>query len=647
MSHPYEKLFTPFHIGSMEVKNRIVMSPMGTNSAGPDGRISLEEIDYYEERAKGGAGMIILGAQFLTEDLAQGVLEGIVEKDYVVPMLTDLVDAVQRYGTRIIAQLSCGTGRNALPDRSGKPPVSASAIPAIYNPEVLCHPLTVEEIQTIMDQFADSAARLKRAGFDGIEIHAHAGYLIDQFMSPIWNKREDEYGGSTEKRMRFAVEIVQAIRKAVGPNMPILFRIALDHRFEGGRTVEDSLEMLQILERAGVDAIDIDAGSYERIDYIFPPAYLGDACMDYMCAPARQAVNIPILNSGSHTPESAVRLIASGDADFVMFGRALIADAELPNKLRNNMREDIRPCIRCNEECIGRIIERNTKISCAVNIQAANEKRFTIQPAETSKKIVVVGGGPSGLEAARVAALKGHEVTLYEKEAAIGGQVTSAATPEFKGQLRALIGWYERQLKQLHVQLRLNHEVKPDDPALQSADHIFIGAGAVPLIPPIPGIDNDHVVGAIEAHLQKELVRGEQIVITGGGLTGCDLGLELAMEGKKVTIVEMRPEAGQDVMYINRAALMPMLESHGVTILGGHKVLSFEANGLYAENAEGSKVFIEADTMINAFGMRKNTTVAEQIRAKFESKTSLIGDCVKIGKVGTAVRSGFYAASAV
>lgn len=647
MSHPYETLFSPFQIGSMEVKNRIVMSPMGTNSAGPDGRISLEEIDYYEERAKGGAGMIILGAQFLTEDLAQGVLEGIVEKDYVVPMLTDLVDAVQRYGTRIIAQLSCGTGRNALPDRSGKPPVSASAIPAIYNPEVLCHPLTVEEIQTIMDQFADSAARLKRAGFDGIEIHAHAGYLIDQFMSPIWNKREDEYGGSTEKRMRFAVEIVQAIRKAVGPNMPILFRIALDHRFEGGRTVEDSLEMLQILERAGVDAIDIDAGSYERIDYIFPPAYLGDACMDYMCAPARQAVNIPILNSGSHTPESAVRLIESGDADFVMFGRALIADAELPNKLRNNMREDIRPCIRCNEECIGRIIERNTKISCAVNIQAANEKRFAIEPAETPKKIVVVGGGPSGLEAARVAALKGHEVTLYEKDAAIGGQVTSAATPEFKGQLRALIGWYERQLEQLHVQMHLNHEITPDDPALQSADHIFIGAGAVPLIPPIPGIHLDHVIGAIEAHLQKELVRGERIVITGGGLTGCDLGLELAMEGKQVTIVEMRPEAGQDVMYINRAALMPMLESHGVTILGGHKVLSFEANGLYAENAEGSKVFIEADTMINAFGMRKNTTIAEQIRAKFEAKTSLIGDCVKIGKVGTAVRSGFYAASAV
>ncbi|WP_145152559.1 NAD(P)/FAD-dependent oxidoreductase [Paenibacillus xylanexedens] len=647
MNHPYEKLFTPFRIGNMEVKNRIVMSPMGTNSASPDGRISLEEIDYYEERAKGGAGMIILGAQFLTEDLAQGVLEGIVEKDYVIPLLTDLVDAVQHYGTKIIAQLSCGTGRNALPDRSGKPPVSASAIPAIYNPEVLCHPLTVEEIQTIMEQFADSAARLKRAGFDGIEIHAHAGYLIDQFMSPIWNKREDEYGGTTEKRMRFAIEIVQAIRQAVGPDMPILFRMALDHRFEGGRTVEDSLEMLQILERAGVDAVDIDAGSYERIDYIFPPAYLGDACMDYICEPARQVVNIPILNSGSHTPESAVRLIESGNSDFVMFGRALIADAELPNKLRDNVREDIRPCIRCNEECIGRIIERNTKISCAVNIQAANEKRFAIHPAETAKKVVVVGGGPSGLEAARVAALKGHEVTLYEKEASVGGQVTSAATPEFKGQLRALIGWYERQLTQLHVKVKLNHEIKPDDPALEAADHIFIGAGAVPLVPPIPGIDNDNVVGAIEAHLQKDLVHGEHIVITGGGLTGCDLGLELAMEGKKVTIVEMRPEAGQDVMYINRAALMPMLDSYGVTILGGHKVLSFEANGLHAEKADGSKVFIEADTIINAFGMRKNTTIAELIRAKFGTKTSLMGDCVKIGKVGTAVRSGFYAASAI
>ncbi|WP_028590566.1 NAD(P)/FAD-dependent oxidoreductase [Paenibacillus massiliensis] len=647
MSYSYDRLFTPFKIGSMEVKNRIVMSPMGTNSASPDGRISLEEIDYYEERAKGGTGMIILGAQFLTEDLAQGVLEGIVEKDYVIPLLTDLVDAVQHHGTKIIAQLSCGTGRNALPDRSGKPPVSASAIPAIYNPDVLCHPLTVKEIQTIMEQFTDSAARLKRAGFDGIEIHAHAGYLIDQFMSPIWNQREDEYGGTTEKRMRFAVEIVQAIRTAVGPDMPILFRIALDHRFEGGRTVDDSLEMLQILERAGVDAIDIDAGSYERIDYIFPPAYLGDACMDYICAPARQAVSIPILNSGSHTPESALRLIESGDADFVMFGRALIADAELPNKLREQRREDIRPCIRCNEECIGRIIERNTKISCAVNIQAANEKRFAIHQTDTPKNIVVIGGGPAGLEAARVAALKGHRVALYEKEATVGGQVTSAATPEFKGQLRALIGWYERQLQQSGVELHLHYEMKPEDPILAAADHIFIGAGAVPLVPPIPGIDGSHVVGAIEAHLQKELVRGEHIVITGGGLTGCDLGLELAMEGKQVTIVEMRPEAGQDVMYINKAALMPMLDSYGVKILGGHKVLSFEENGLHAERSDGTKVFIEADTMINAFGMRRNYAIAELIRATYGHKTSLIGDCVKIGKVGSAVRSGFYAANSI
>ncbi|UQZ36982.1 NADH:flavin oxidoreductase [Paenibacillus sp. PK3_47] len=647
MSHPYEKLFTPFSIGNMEIKNRIVMSPMGTNSAGPDGRISLDEIDYYEERARGGAGMIILGAQFLTEDLAQGVLEGIVEKDYVVPLLTDLVDAVQQYGTKIIAQLSCGTGRNALIDRSDKPPVSASAIPAFADPSVICHPLTVEEIRVIMEQFKDSAARLKRAGFDGIEIHAHAGYLIDQFMSPLWNHREDEYGGSTEKRMRFAVEIVQAIREAVGPHMPILFRIALDHRFEGGRTVEDSLEMLQILERAGVNAIDIDAGAYERIDYIFPPAYLGDACMDYMCEPARKVVNIPILNSGSHTPESAVKLIESGNADFIMFGRALIADPELPNKLRFNLREDIRPCIRCNEECIGRTIERNTKISCAVNIQAANEKRFAIRPAAAPEKVVVIGGGPSGLEAARVAALRGHDVTLFEKEATVGGQVTSAATPEFKSQLRGLIRWYERQLQQLGVKVYLNTEITPDDAVLEAADHILIGTGAVPLVPPIPGIDSDHVIGAIEAHLQPELVRGDHIVITGGGLTGCDLGLELAMEGKQITIVEMRPEAAQDVMYINRAALLPMLEEYGVRILGGHKVLSFEEGGLWTEQADGTKTFLEADTVINAFGMRKNTAVAEQIKARYSSKTSLIGDCVKIGKVGTAVRSGFYAANAM
>lgn len=643
----FAKLFTPFTIGKMKVKNRLVMSPMGTNSAGPDGRISMDEVDYFEARARGGVGLIITGTQFLTQDLAQGVLEGVVEKDHVIPMLTELTESVQKYGTKIIGQLSCGTGRNALLDRAGKPPVSASAIPATMDSSILCHPLTVEEIQVIMQQFAHSAGILKRAGFDGIEVHAHEGYLIDQFMSPLWNKREDTYGGSLENRMRFAVEIVQSIRGAVGPNMPILFRISVDHRFEGGRVIEESMEMLKILEEAGVDALDIDAGSYETIDYIFPPAYLGDACMEYICGPARNAVSIPIMNSGNHTPETALELIESGKADFAMLGRPLIADPDLPNKLLYGNREDVRPCIRCNEDCIGRIIGRNTKISCSVNPQAGFEARFVIKKAGKAQKIVIVGGGPSGMEAARVAALKGHHVTLCEKEHKLGGQLTSAATPSFKNKLRELVSWYEVQLPKLGVDVQLNTFLDIDHPLLVEADQIIVGPGAVPIVPPIPGIENVNVIGAVEAHINKELVKGEKIVITGGGLTGCDLALELAMEGKNVSIIEMGDTLAPGILFINAVSLMNMLDRYGVKKLTSHKVLSFEPSGVKVQTADGSETLIEADTIINAFGMRPNTKIADEISSKYPIKTRCIGDSVSIGKVGQAVRSGFFAAQSI
>ena len=640
----YNKLFTPFKIGSMEVKNRLVFSPMGTNSSHIDGTIADDEIEYFEERAKGGVGMIIMGCQFLSQEIAQGSLEGILEHTYVIPQLTTVCEAVQRYGTKIVAQVSCGTGRNAFPNMLGEPPMSASPIPSTFNPKVNCKPMTYDDIQDVMNKFAHSSKLVKDAGFDAIEIHGHAGYLIDQFMSPIWNKREDEYGGSNEKRARFPREIVRSIRGAVGPDMPILFRISLDHRFEGGRTLEDSMSLIKLLEEEGVDAIDIDAGSYETIDYIFPPAYLGDACMDYVCEPARKAVSIPILNSGNHTPETAVKLIESGNADFVMFGRQLIADPEMPNKLMEGNREDVRPCIRCNEDCIGRIVGRLTKISCSVNTQACDEVRFQIKITKSPKNVVVIGAGPAGLEAARVAAIEGHKVTLFEKEKVIGGQLAAAATPAFKSQLRGLVDWYGVQLKKLGVDVKLGTEVSVDDEILANCDKIIVGTGAVPMNLPIPGIDGSNVVNVIDAHKNKELLKGENIVICGGGLSGCDSALELATEeGKKVTIVEMADAIAKDVMFINAASLIPMLASAGVKIYTSSKVTSIDSDGVYVQKADGTSELIKADTVVTAFGMIKNNKLAEEIKSKYHTKTRVVGDCEKVGKVGTAVRTGFFA----
>lgn len=637
----YMKLFTPYKIGNMEVKNRIVMAPMGLNAAHPDGTIDDDEIHYFEERARGGVGLIIMGCQFLTQKLAQGSLEGYLDNTYVIPQLTNLCEAVQKHGTKISAQLSCGTGKNAFVNMLSDVPVSASPIPSMFNSDITCHSLSVDEIKTITEQFKFSAKILKDAGFDAIEVHAHAGYLVDQFMSAVWNKRTDEYGGSMENRMRFPVEIVQSIKAAVGNDYPVLFRIACKHHFEGGRTLEDTIPMLEMLEKAGVDALDIDSGSYENIEYIFPPIYLGDACMQDVCEPVRKAVNIPIMNSGNHTPETAVRLIESGNSDFVMFGRPLIADPDIANKLLNGKRDEIRPCIRCNVDCIGRIITRLTKVSCSVNPVAGFENRMDNTKAEKAKNVVVIGGGPAGMEAARSAAICGHKVILFEKDSDLGGQLKSAATSDFKSQLRELVEWYKHQLKLLNIDVRLGSEVTPLTQELESADAIIVATGATPLNPDIKGIEN--AIDIITAHVNPDSLKGDKIIYCGGGLSACDSALESAMSGKKVAIIEMLDEIAIIDNFINKSALIPMLIQNGVEIYTGHKILEIAADGVKATSKDGNEVFIKGDTVVAAFGMKPNTVLTEKISAKYHTKTRVIGDCNEVGNVGTSVRSGYYA----
>jgi len=644
MSEKYAPLFQRSKINGMELKNRLVMSPMGTQYTEPDGRMSERSIDYYHERAKGGVGMIITEAMFATK--TSGGASHYIGDATCLPRLSQLTDIVHGYGAKICAQMGAGLGRIEVITPEEPNPPAASAIPSYYNPKVLCRPITIDEIHQRVEQIAAAAKRVMVAGFDAIEIHAHAGYLIDQFMSKEWNLRTDEYGGSLENRMRYATDIVQGIRQSVGSDFPILFRLPVDHKTTTGRTVEESVAIVQILEAAGADALDIDAGCYgPSFFWLFPPAYLGDAAMLDLAAAMKKAVKIPILNSGNHTPETALAAVQEGMADYIMMGRPLLADPDLPNKLKNGQREDVRPCLRCNESCVGKNLFQQKSLTCAVNARTGFERIYNITKSEWRKKVAVVGSGPAGLEAARVAALKGHDVTIYEKNGYLGGNAAVAATPEFKT-IRQLLTWYTTQLKKLNVDIRLNANITPSSPELADADEILLALGSSSFSPPIEGLDLSIRVDVCDAHLNPELVKGERVVVCGGGLSGVDSALELAMRGKSVTIIEMRGGVAADTAFINIQAIMSKIQEYGIKVLVNTTVKKITLNNVIAADEKGNEIVLEADTVITAFGAKENKKLAHSIQDVYPS-AMLIGDCDKVGNIGTAIHGGFSRAYAI
>jgi 2-enoate reductase len=642
--HPvatFDHVLAPGTIGNLELPNRVILAPMGTEMGTHAGLFTDREIAYYTERALGGTALIMTGISAVSQDY-EVINDGLcrVDTDDAVPGLTALAESIHAAGSLVSLQLTAGLGRNINTITPGRLPISASNNPHYSQPDVLCRALEIQEIQVIVRRFGEAAARAAEAGIDAIDIHGHTGYLVDQFLSAVWNRRADIYGGSVENRCRFAVEIIAAIRENA-PGLPISFRLSVNHRFPGGRESAEGVEIAKILEAAGIDMIIADDGAYESMDYVFPPYYLGDACMAPAAKLLKSVLNIPVMAVGNLTPENAEAVIAAGEADFAGIGRGLIADPEWANKLAAGCRDDIRPCIRCNSMCVGNAFFA-LPLGCAVNAQVGFELERVIHPAPTTKRVVIIGGGPGGLEAARVAGLRGHTVDLYEKGNNIGGVLLPAATPEFKKELRAMIGWWARQIAVLPVTIHLNSEITADDAALLGADEIIVATGSIALMPPIPGMDGDNVMDVLAFHLGTPV--GQNVVVAGGGLSGSDAALELAQQGHTVTIIELADDLARDMISINRITLLRQLAEQGVRILTGHKVTSIDSSGLVAAGIDGD-VRVDADTVIAAFGVRPNSTLSAALEGR--ENVMSVGDCVKPAKVGDAINAGFMAALAV
>lgn len=641
------KLFEPGIIGNITIKNRIVMAPMGMGPISErDGRWGDRVLEYYGTRARGEVGLIITSLQPVERNLEprwQNHLD--FHSPAHVESIKTLVKTVHQLGTKIFMQLTAGFGRVTSPRTAGKvQPISASAVPCYFMPDVITRELTTQEVEELASAFGFAARTIKEAGIDGLELHGHEGYLLDQFTTALWNKRKDKYGGNLEGRLRFPVEAIEAIKTQAGIDFPVVYRYGIDHHLEGGRTVPEALEMAIRLEKAGVDALHVDAGCYETPWWPHPTIYQPKALMLDMAIAVKKVVKIPVINVGKlWYPEIAEKILQEGKADFVAFGRGLLADPDWPLKVKEGRTDDIRICIGDNDGCMARLASGKTT-SCTVNPQAGNEREFAIARADKKKKVLVIGGGPAGMEAARVARIRGHEVILREKDSVLGGNLLPASAPEFKRDMKVYLDHQIRQLHKLGVLVETGREASLQTIQIAVPDAVVVATGATPAIPAIPGIHNKNVITAIELFLKKEKT-GEEVIVLGGGLVGCETALYLAQMGKKVTILKRNPALLEDIHHANRGYLLQLLSQNNVRVITGIKLEEVTKDGVIISQNEKKESFV-AHTVVLSLGMEPRRELAAALQGKVP-ELHVVGDCVEPRRMIDAIWEGFHAARAI
>ena len=659
----YQELFTPVKVGSITIKNRFAMAPMGPlGLADANGGWNQRGIDYYVERAKGGTGLIITGVTFFDQVVEKQDPSTVPNPLYkpvsFVKTSCEMTERVHAYGSKIFLQLSGGFGRVTIPTNVGDiPPIAPSPIPHRWLDKT-CREISREEIQAIVRQFGEAAYHAKRAGFDGVQVHAvHEGYLMDQFAISMFNQRTDEYGGPLENRLRFARETVEEIKKRCGEDFPVTLRFSVksmikDWRVgalpgedfeEKGRDVAEGLEAARLLESYGYDALDTDVGTYDAWWWNHPPMYQEKGLYRKYCKMVKEVVSIPVFCAGRmDDPDMALEAIRSGVCDIIDLGRPLLADPDYCNKLRAGRCREIRPCISCQEGCMGRVAEYSL-INCAVNPQAARERVTAYTPVLRQKKVLIVGGGVAGCEAARVLAIRGHLPVLYEKGSRLGGNLLPGGAPEFKEDDLALARWYADELARLRVPVYLNTVLTRSQILEQDFDTLIIATGSTPKVFSLG--DDDRVYTAAQV-LLGEKDCGRETVVVGGGLVGCETALWLAQHGKKVTIVETLDglmAANGPLCHANRDMLEALLPFQGVTVVTGAEVKCYR-NGVLSLAAAGRGREIPCDSVILAVGYREEDSLYRELEFDVP-ELYLMGDARKVSNIMYAIWDAFEVAN--